>query len=351
MEFTNPFANNTLTATYQINTPMFLGGADGCADTITPQSFKGLMRFWWRAWQWQHAKGSDDSEKLADLHHKEALLFGSSAKIPNTNTLYGQGAFTLHILGKPELEQDKPTEKKKTFAAEFMLYGPIARSKDSSKNTLKKYIKTTKEHKNQKNGVFTVQLTLIDTSTETAEALRLGDVTIEEHLTTLLKLVGTIGNLGSRSRNGWGSIQITELNGGNITTALNDFSFLQPDITSAPYTAFSNQTIYKILSGGSDWKKMFNKLSDRYEDELKSLEGNPQKRVYGMPKEKHKFNKKKKNERRSSLLFFHFHQDGSTMQIYAILMPSNIFHPDAPKDFQADYALVEKFMERLSNEL
>ena len=46
----------TITATIEVVTPMFLGGADQSPDGIRPSSVKGALRFWWRAWAWTRAR-------------------------------------------------------------------------------------------------------------------------------------------------------------------------------------------------------------------------------------------------------------------------------------------------------
>lgn len=61
----------TISATYRVTTPMFLGGAEHQAELRLP-SFKGALRCWWRALAWERVK---DVSRLRD---EEAALFGSS---------------------------------------------------------------------------------------------------------------------------------------------------------------------------------------------------------------------------------------------------------------------------------
>jgi CRISPR-associated protein Cmr1 len=43
----------TIEAVYRIVTPMFIGGADQKPnDGVRAPSFKGMLRFWWRALNW-----------------------------------------------------------------------------------------------------------------------------------------------------------------------------------------------------------------------------------------------------------------------------------------------------------
>ena len=83
----------------EIVTPLFLGGADGETPELRAPSFKGCMRYWWRA-----AVAETDIKKL---HHKEAELFGSSAEGA------GRSPLTIRIVGaeKEGLENGKHTQE------------------------------------------------------------------------------------------------------------------------------------------------------------------------------------------------------------------------------------------------
>ena len=61
-------------ATYRVVTPMFCGGAEPerTAELRLP-SFKGVLRFWWRALQWGRLGGNPRA-----IHREEAHLFGSA---------------------------------------------------------------------------------------------------------------------------------------------------------------------------------------------------------------------------------------------------------------------------------
>ena len=61
-------------ATYRVVTPMFCGGAepDKRAE-LRPSSFKGVLRFWWRALAWSRLGGD-----LGQIKQQEDALFGSA---------------------------------------------------------------------------------------------------------------------------------------------------------------------------------------------------------------------------------------------------------------------------------
>jgi CRISPR-associated protein Cmr1 len=78
MEFSAP---KTITAHYKITTPMFLGGEEQQADArqFRNASFKGALRFWWRALNWGRvlqAAAGDRAQALKNLHAEEGRLFG-----------------------------------------------------------------------------------------------------------------------------------------------------------------------------------------------------------------------------------------------------------------------------------
>ena len=80
---TKPISNMTLfappsqtTLHYRLVTPMFLGGEGQQVDPtqFRNASFKGALRFWWRALNWGAAQ--KDSAPLQWLHAREGALFG-----------------------------------------------------------------------------------------------------------------------------------------------------------------------------------------------------------------------------------------------------------------------------------
>ena len=56
-------SSKEITASLEIVTPMFLGGAatTEVADAIRPPSIKGALRFWWRALNWSRVYQGDSA--------------------------------------------------------------------------------------------------------------------------------------------------------------------------------------------------------------------------------------------------------------------------------------------------
>ena len=66
-------ATTKLEATYQVTTPMFCRGANQREAELRLPSFKGVLRFWWRALAWSRLKGD-----LMAIKREEDALFGSA---------------------------------------------------------------------------------------------------------------------------------------------------------------------------------------------------------------------------------------------------------------------------------
>ena len=80
-------------ATYRVVTPMFCGGAepDKRAE-LRPSSFKGVLRFWWRALAWSRLGGD-----LGQIKEKEVALFGSADG--------GQSSVSMRFVPGPKRER------------------------------------------------------------------------------------------------------------------------------------------------------------------------------------------------------------------------------------------------------
>src|SRR5690554_3640419 len=83
-----------LTATFEVVTPLFLGGADpACTVELRPASIKGALRFWWRALAWGRLKGD-----LMAIHRDETQLFGTAAdENEHENLKTGQASFRVRV--------------------------------------------------------------------------------------------------------------------------------------------------------------------------------------------------------------------------------------------------------------
>ncbi len=155
---------NELIVTVKTVTPLFLGGADGKTPELRTPSIKGMMRFWWRA--------LNGHQSIEDLRKAEAELFGSS------DEGVGRSKFSLKII-RAELEKDnyKPVLKR-NFTAQAFKPEQTFKLVLSATNSFSKF----------------------------------------EMVCNLLKISLILGGIGKRSRRGFGSLKIVNINGSDFAS-------------------------------------------------------------------------------------------------------------------------------------
>ncbi len=217
-----------ITATFEIVTPMFLGGADHQASRIRETSIKGALAFWWRALNYGrfiNAAGEKPKKALEAMQKEEQALFGGGD--------CGQGAFLLKISKQPE---DEPIGAKAVLTkpgTKYLGYGLM--EADSERFCIK-------------NGTFELKIIYKD------KDLAL----VTEQLLPALKIFGLLGGLGSRVRRGWGSVALQSLEGNGIEwtppanagvykTAIKDIvGTPTPKGAKWPVTAFAEETDIRL---------------------------------------------------------------------------------------------------------
>ncbi|MDO4896847.1 MAG: type III-B CRISPR module RAMP protein Cmr1 [Moraxella sp.] len=179
-----------LRATYHINTPMFVAGANQNEAELTPTSFKGVLRFWWRALNWSHIRLESPNKEhaLKELHEQEAKLFGvASSDVRTQKKLHnGQGACFVNALSLSGGRIWNYTQNQS--GVNYLLGQGLFRG-----NLIRKAF--------AQGQTFTVDLTVGD------------DV---QGIQDVLRLIGLLGSFGSRSRHGFGSVTLIELACKNI---------------------------------------------------------------------------------------------------------------------------------------
>ena len=155
-----------LRATYRIVTPMYIAGADQEAAEFRVPSFKGALRFWWRAIEWPKIirDGKDPQKAFACLVNREENLFGS---------VNGRSKVMVRCLGAPAASK-APLDPHR--------YGGYGLS--------------------DRKALLTGELVI---------ELRAGEGDRLDRVEPALKLLGLCGGLGSRSRNGYGSLTLIDI--------------------------------------------------------------------------------------------------------------------------------------------
>jgi CRISPR-associated protein Cmr1 len=227
-----------LTATFCIVTPLFMSGANQDKFELRGASFKGVLRFWWRALAYGRFHGD-----LQQIHKEENHIFGSADT--------GRGVFILRI------SQPMPAN---VIEANQIL-------KDANDNVLGDggiYLGYGLMHSNpnREKGTVKGQLLrpyLLGPSRFIVDLLFRDSV--DESVVDALKLLGLIGGLGSRSRRGFGSVTLEKMEGDIKWTAPLDVVSYRSEISSLlgslaqgmpEYTALTTNSRITLLDTGND---------------------------------------------------------------------------------------------------
>lgn len=291
-----------LTAEYLVVTPMFLSGADQNVAELRLPSFKGALRFWWRAL----AEERDTQE----LRKTEDRLFGS------TRTGVSRVRMRLVDVNIADGWQNKfPRNSWQSYTG----FGLI----DKPGQTQRHFIKPS--------STFGVRL----------DGSRC-DETTRKQLTDALIALGLVGGLGSRARNGWGSITLVSLedeDGNSLWQAPADADELKDELTKcfngnqrlADWSAFSDQSVFAVGPAQDTQEKAHEWLAEKYRDALKTLSQDKARReVFGLPRKN--VGKNTKN-RRAGAVFLHIHQIGGEEAVpVALCLPARFLeNQEAPQ--------------------
>ncbi|OPX37917.1 MAG: type III-B CRISPR module RAMP protein Cmr1 [Desulfobacteraceae bacterium 4484_190.1] len=222
----------------EVVTPLFLGGADPRKAELRAPSIKGALRFWWRA-----LYGSDD---LEDMKKRENAIFGStsqkasfSVKLKDIdNVRFGLG-------GLPRGAMIPTQSKGKTFhisIIEYLAYGLCEYNKAEKKNV---YIR---EH--------------LSPGTKFKIVLVIRYQSAERQILDSLSMLANYGGLGSHSRNGFGSIHLTEIS-----------NRLEMRGDPKSFTSLSSKSVlFDQFEPRSKWEDALSEIGIAYRKARKSLD-------------------------------------------------------------------------------
>ncbi|WP_449241549.1 type III-B CRISPR module RAMP protein Cmr1 [Desulfoscipio gibsoniae] len=216
---------NTLQATYQVVTPLFMGGAGPNTVGLRAPSFKGVLRFWFRAIALSFL------QSWPQVQQKEREFFGSTE---------GQARFMLSLRSEANMNIIDPGQRWGDQGSAYLGYGLIG----GNKNT-RPYIAPSSR--------FTVSIVLRPQGREQEQELA-------DYLKRALIALGLFGGMGSRSRRGFGSLSLESLldNGREIWTTPGDVNELKNTMQNfftdmkmldkvPEYSAFSVQSRVSIV--------------------------------------------------------------------------------------------------------
>ena len=178
-------------ATYRLVTPMFCAGAAPEQAELRLPSFKGVLRFWWRALSWSRLRAD-----LTKIQEEEAELFGSSSGGQSRVSLRLETA-TCPVVVANDTVLRISAEDRRTVGdgARYLGYGVMeafARRGTQSGQLTRSCLRAPLD--------FTVR----------ARGRHLTEELVETLLDALIA-VGVVGGMGARSRRGYGSLNLRAL--------------------------------------------------------------------------------------------------------------------------------------------
>jgi CRISPR-associated protein Cmr1 len=192
------------------NTPAFLGNAEQNAQWRTPP-FKSLLRQWWRvAYAAQHGFKPND---LATMRREEGLLFGVASDGEGESrksqlrirlgkwvdgTLKGWDGLEQGAVTHPEAEK----ANYKVGPHAYLGYGPL-----DGRGGTKSNRKGNAAIQAGDTAVLSIAMPTTHQDSELRRVLEENGPSVEQ----ALRLIDRFGTLGSRSRNGWGSLALLPL--------------------------------------------------------------------------------------------------------------------------------------------
>ncbi|MFW6106646.1 MAG: type III-B CRISPR module RAMP protein Cmr1 [bacterium] len=304
----------TIEATYRIVTPMFCSGADQSTAELRIPSFKGALRFWWRAAEWARlcaANHGDVPRAVAALRTEEASLFGSRDAGQSRIVLSTQWA----PLDDSKLVRNWPNSS--SVGSTYMGFGITESGRPGTRN-----------HKPHRIGVPCAREFQLACRVRPA-AKRVDTASVAR----AMRLLGLLGGLGSRSRRGFGSLAITSIDG--QACLCESFEEYRKQIGDAltsearndtfpPFTAFSSQARIANVCKAGDVFQAHDRLGERYREfrgQLGPYRG-ATKKPLGLP-----LKDVDEQRRRASPLLMHVHPIGQEFVGSVLFLPGK-FHPE-----------------------
>lgn len=221
-----------VTYSIEVVTPMFIGGADPRSAELRVPSIKGMLRFWWRATSGIHS--------IKELKEKESKIFGSTDE---------KSQIKINII-EPNIKISKDffygkKYQVKNFSLDilhYLAFGAIVYDKDIKGNKVdKEYITP--------GSIFELEVSCS-----------------EKHLSEIEKALRyfiTFGNIGAKSRNGFGSLFSENISYIDKLDFTNDFF---------DYTSFSRYSKLITLDEQKSWNDALSSIGLIYREARLSVE-------------------------------------------------------------------------------
>lgn len=352
--------NMTIEASFRVVTPLFGGGADPKTAELRLPSFKGVLRFWWRALAWSRCDGD-----LRWIQGEEDRIFGSSKA--------GQSRVRMRLVPmqpKPRaLEHGNvltaQSGKPLGHGARYFGYGVMEAYGSSKKGT--------------RDGQLT--RACLPAPFEFTVEMRARALTPEDQgsVESALIALGALGGIGAKSRKGYGSLVLQKLrvDGEDRWSPPDSMEGLRGRIAALhsawlghglpEFTAFSHSARHVLLTAGAiepielldrvgremvryrswgrngwilgdsaDSEKRFRDDHDLMKAQARPRTSHPRRIAFGLP---HNYGREPTDQvgpagggdRRASPLFVHIHTCGATPVAVVSFLPARFLPGDRPQ--------------------
>lgn len=295
-----------------IITPMFAGDADSTHVAIRGQSIKGLMRYWWRAYN-------------APVYPNIERLRGEEGKIFGTTEGDGQRSTFKIII---EDDQLTPTQQKfpqghslkvdagkgrRINIIEYLAFGVCTWDRASRSNKIiRQYFKCMSR--------FKIKINIIKKD-------------LADDILSSLLLLASFGGIGSKSRNGFGKFMV-DGNQENFSfyKAVNKIKSLQHVRTPINFLSFNKAKLFKLKIDYDSWDHCLGELGKIYRAARLSLEPRhsykKREHIAGPIIARDNYNPVlESDERRAKPYFLNVILSKNKYEGYILYLHSDLYHP------------------------
>jgi len=322
-----------ITATFEVVTPLFLGGADPASTVeLRPPSIKGALRFWWRALAWSRHNGDLDA-----IRKEEQEIFGAAG---DDRDRLGQASFSLRARWLSEPSRLAETGPRSLTSgkpgASYLSYGIINRGQGNSPRSCyqpSEYLELTFQALRRTENKSGFHPSLLDA----------------------IKLFGLLGGLGGRSRRGWGSVALIKLGGegsalqwqapqnlDQYRDALSSILSRTADTPEARYSAFGKGARLLIFGVGANALTVLDQLGQAYQAFRRERDNRSF--IFGLPHSRFRGDA----DRRASPLLFHAHKLSGQYAVTATFLRAPFLEQ---QPYWKEYKKIDRFLDQLPTSL
>ena len=176
-------------ARFLVTTPLFGRGTDDNRPELRLPSFKGVLRFWWRALAWSRLQGD-----LAAIQREEDLLFGSAGGGQSRLMMRLTAPFDQNSVASGEVLKVPGQRGAVGEGARYLGYGVMEAFASTNRRT------------------EAGQLIRACLAAPFAFTVRMrGRALSDEEIKSVRDALVALGSMGSRSRKGYGSLSLASL--------------------------------------------------------------------------------------------------------------------------------------------